>query len=183
MLWGTNNHRLWVGRRDYGEGAHCYPDDKEAAKKNLEACVQSLGHQKRWEMRKVREDGTLVWVRESAKAVPRSDGSLIALIACEDISDYKRGEQRIAAPRQVRVLSARSARRGIGTWARSGPLGSGRSYVRLYLAPVQRGVRRIRRGQPRTLLDAWSRSSATSLAKPPIALDCGYHKGSWGLSS
>jgi hypothetical protein len=34
------------------------PDDKEAAKKNLEACVQSLGHQKRWEMRKVREDGT-----------------------------------------------------------------------------------------------------------------------------
>ena len=48
-------------------------------------------------MRKVREDGTLVWVRESAKAVLRSDRSLIALIACEDISDYKRGEQRIAA--------------------------------------------------------------------------------------
>jgi hypothetical protein len=95
-------------------------------------------------MRKVREGGTLVWGRESAKAVPRSDGSLIALIACEDVSDRKRGEQRIAAPRQVRVLSARSARRWMGTWARFGPLGSGGSYVATVSAPIQRGLRRIR---------------------------------------
>src|SRR5262249_39558015 len=59
-----------------------------------------------WAIRKVRKDGTLVWVRENAKAVRRSDGDLIVLIACEDINDRKRGEQRLRAQYGVtRVLA------------------------------------------------------------------------------
>src|SRR6266498_407894 len=82
------------------------PDDKDAARKNLELCVQTVGQQNKWEIRKVRKDGTLLWVRENAKAVRRSDGDLIVLIACEDISDQKRGEQRLAAQSGVsRVLA------------------------------------------------------------------------------
>ncbi len=82
------------------------PDDKDAARKNLELCVQTVGQQNKWEIRKVRKDGTLLWVRENAKAVRRSDGDLIVLIACEDISDQKRGEQRLAAQSSVsRVLA------------------------------------------------------------------------------
>src|SRR6266545_3434600 len=83
-----------------------FPDDKAAAGKNLQLCVQTAGQQNKWEIRKVRKDGTLLWVRENAKAVRRSDGNLIVLIACEDISDQKRGEQRLAAQSGVsRVLA------------------------------------------------------------------------------
>jgi PAS domain S-box-containing protein len=83
-----------------------FPDDKDAAGKNLQLCVQTAGQQNKWEIRKVRKDGTLLWVRENAKAVRRSDGNLIVLIACEDISDQKRGEQRLAAQSGVsRVLA------------------------------------------------------------------------------
>ena len=83
-----------------------FPDDKEAARKKLELCVQTFGQQNKWEIRKVRKDGRLLWVRENAKTVRRSDGNLIVLIACEDISDRKRGEQRLAAQYGVtRVLA------------------------------------------------------------------------------
>jgi PAS domain-containing protein len=83
-----------------------FPEDKDAARKNLEMCLQTLGQQNRWEIRKVAKDGKLLWVRENAKAVRRSDGDLIVLIACEDVSDRKRGEQRLAAQYGVtRVLS------------------------------------------------------------------------------
>jgi PAS domain-containing protein len=83
-----------------------FSDDKEAAAKNLELCVQTFGQQNKWEIRKVRKDGTLLWVRENAKAVRRSDGNLIVLIASEDISDRKRGEQRLTAQYGVtRVLA------------------------------------------------------------------------------
>jgi PAS domain S-box-containing protein len=83
-----------------------FPEDKDAARKNLELCVQTVGQQNKWEIRKVRKDGTLLWVRENAKAVRRGDGDLIVLIACEDISDHKRGQQRLAAQSGVsRVLA------------------------------------------------------------------------------
>jgi PAS domain S-box-containing protein len=83
-----------------------FPEDKDAARKNLELCVQTVGQQNKWEIRKVRKDGTLLWVRENAKAVRRSADDLIVLIACEDISDHKRGEQRLAAQSGVsRVLA------------------------------------------------------------------------------
>ncbi|HZD29950.1 MAG TPA: PAS domain S-box protein [Xanthobacteraceae bacterium] len=86
-----------------------FPDDKAAARKNLELCVQTVGQQNKWEIRKVRKDGTLVWVRENAKAVRRSDGDLIVLIACEDINDRKRGEQRLRAQYGVTRVLAESA--------------------------------------------------------------------------
>jgi PAS domain S-box-containing protein len=83
-----------------------FPDDKQAARSNLELCLQTLGQQNKWEIRKVRKDGTLLWVRENAKAVQRSDGDLIVLIACEDINERKRAEQRQAAQYGVtRVLA------------------------------------------------------------------------------
>jgi C4-dicarboxylate-specific signal transduction histidine kinase len=45
-----------------------------------------------WEVRKVRKDGTLFWVRETAKAVPRVDGPIV-LIACEDMTEQRRAAE------------------------------------------------------------------------------------------
>jgi hypothetical protein len=47
--------------------------------------LKQLGQSMRWELRKVRKDGSMLWVRETARAVPRVNGPIV-LIACEDIA-------------------------------------------------------------------------------------------------
>ena len=68
------------------------PSDREAAAKNIGICLQRLGRVKSWELRKVRKDGTMLWVRETAKAVAQARGPIV-LIACEDITEQKRAEE------------------------------------------------------------------------------------------
>ena len=46
----------------------------------------------RWRARKVRKDGTVLWVRESANAVVLSSGPVL-LVACEDITERKHAEE------------------------------------------------------------------------------------------
>ncbi|MBV8524922.1 MAG: PAS domain S-box protein, partial [Acetobacteraceae bacterium] len=71
--------------------------DRELARRNVAVCLENLGQSHTWELRKIRNDGSVLWVRENAKAVRRSRNDLIVLIACEDITERKRGEQRLAA--------------------------------------------------------------------------------------
>ena len=69
-----------------------YESDREAAQRNVALCLEQIGRAKSWEARKVRKDGTVLSVRETAKAVPRANGPIV-LIACEDITDHKRAEE------------------------------------------------------------------------------------------
>ena len=83
-----------------------FAQDREQAKTNVAICLGALGQQHKWDLRKIRKDGNLLWVRENAKAVRRAGNDVIVLIACEDITDRKRGEQRLAAQYAVaRVLA------------------------------------------------------------------------------
>jgi PAS domain S-box-containing protein len=66
-----------------------YDSDREAAQRNIALCLEHLGRAKSWEARKVRKDGMVLSVRETAKAVPRVNGPIV-LIACEDITEQKR---------------------------------------------------------------------------------------------
>jgi PAS domain S-box-containing protein len=76
------------------------PDsDREAVRRNIVLCFGQLGRAKTWEARKVRKDGTMLRVRETAKAVPRVDGPVL-LIACEDITEQRRAAE---ALRQAQV--------------------------------------------------------------------------------
>jgi PAS domain S-box-containing protein len=76
------------------------PDaDREAVRRNIVLCFEQLGRAKTWEARKVRKDGTMLRVRETAKAVPRVDGPVL-LIACEDITEQRRAAE---ALRQAQV--------------------------------------------------------------------------------
>jgi PAS domain S-box-containing protein len=52
-----------------------YPDDKKPVKQQLAACLQDPGEVVHWELRKVRKDGSVLWVREAARAVRGSDGT------------------------------------------------------------------------------------------------------------
>ncbi len=83
-----------------------FEEDRELVKDQLETCVEEFGRPLSWEIRKIRKDGTVLWVRENGKAVQRPGNDAIILIACEDITERKRGEQRVAAAYAVtRVLA------------------------------------------------------------------------------
>jgi PAS domain S-box-containing protein len=62
--------------------------DREAVKRHVAQCLGHLGRANSWEARKVRKDGTVLWVRETAKAVPRANGPIV-LIACEDMTGQR----------------------------------------------------------------------------------------------
>ena len=66
--------------------------DRDAVQQSVEICLANIGQTHSWEIRKVRKDGSALWVRENAKAVRRQDNRLIVLIACEDITERKEAE-------------------------------------------------------------------------------------------
>jgi PAS domain S-box-containing protein len=83
-----------------------FEEDRELVKAQLATCVEELGRSNSWEIRKIRKDGRVIWVRENAKAVHRSGDDVIVLIACEDITERRRAEQRrVAAYAVTRVLA------------------------------------------------------------------------------
>jgi len=70
----------------------CGPD-RQAVQAHVALCLQQLGRPFRWELRKVRKDGTVLWVRETAKAMRRAGGEPIVLVASEDITEHKEAEE------------------------------------------------------------------------------------------
>ena len=75
-------------------------DDRETVKGGLSRCLERLGEALRWELRKVRKDGTVIRVREWARAVNGPAGTPIVLVACEDVSEAKRAEEALAAAKE-----------------------------------------------------------------------------------
>ncbi|HET8580126.1 MAG TPA: PAS domain S-box protein, partial [Nitrospiraceae bacterium] len=69
-----------------------YEADRDAVQRNVAICLDHLGQSMSWEFRKVRKDGSVLWVRETAKAVLTGKDQPIILIVCEDITDRKRSE-------------------------------------------------------------------------------------------
>src|SRR5215471_9814942 len=85
-----------------------FEEDRELVKAELASCAEKLGRSHSWEIRKIRKDGTVLWVRENAKAVGRSANDVIILIACEDITERKNNEQRRTAHFAVTRILAES---------------------------------------------------------------------------
>jgi PAS domain S-box-containing protein len=84
-----------------------YEPDREEVRDQLARCVASPDQVADWEFRKVRKGGSLMWVREVARAVPGPAGGTIVLIVCEDISERKRAEEeREALESKVEVQMA-----------------------------------------------------------------------------
>lgn len=66
--------------------------DRQALLQQLAVCAQKLNQAFRWELRKVRRDGSLIWVKEAARAVTDADGQTVILVVCEDITEHKQTE-------------------------------------------------------------------------------------------
>jgi PAS domain S-box-containing protein len=67
-------------------------EDREFVRKCIAVCLETIGQSHTWEIRKVRKDGSLLWVRENAKAMRRADNQPIVLIACEDVTERRQTE-------------------------------------------------------------------------------------------
>lgn len=74
-------------------------DDRETVLHMVAECIDRLGETRRWEFRKIRKDGTVIWVRESARAVRGPKHDTTVLVACEDITDAKHAEEALAESR------------------------------------------------------------------------------------
>src|SRR5712691_3360552 len=93
-----------------------FEKDREFVQKNLAACSENPGQSNGWEVRKIRKDGTVLWVRENAKAVRRAGNQRIVLIACEDITERKRAEDALRQSEMYLAEAQRISRTGSFGW-------------------------------------------------------------------
>jgi PAS domain S-box-containing protein len=69
-----------------------HEEDREAAQQQLDLCARNRSTPVKGEIRKVRRDGSVLWVRETARAVQAPDGTAVILIVCEDMTKRKEAE-------------------------------------------------------------------------------------------
>lgn len=84
-----------------------HEDDRTAVAEQLLMCLQTPYHAYRWELRKIRKDGELLWVEEIGQAVHDLNGVINILVVCQDITERKRAEEEIE--RLSTDLAARAA--------------------------------------------------------------------------
>jgi len=92
-----------------------YEPDREAAQKNAFACLEQIGRTMRWEARKLRKDGTMLWVRETASAVVLK-GRPVLLVVCEDITEQKQAEEAARRSEAYLAEAQRLSRTGSLAW-------------------------------------------------------------------
>ena len=71
-----------------------YDEDKNAVVRNLTEAFDNPSRMARWTFRKVKKDGTVIWVSETVRIACGKDAS-VALIACEDITERRQAEQAV----------------------------------------------------------------------------------------
>lgn len=67
--------------------------DQEAARAHLQACLQDPSQVHDWQFRKVKKDGSILWVEETAQAVMGRGGTLTVLVVCHDITRRRLAEE------------------------------------------------------------------------------------------
>src|SRR5215471_11795662 len=68
-----------------------FEPDRQAIQRHASDCFQQPGRTMSWEARKIRKDGSMIWVRETANAVVLKNRPVL-LVVCEDITEQKRAE-------------------------------------------------------------------------------------------
>jgi PAS domain S-box-containing protein len=80
--------------------------DREAARRNTAICFKQPGEALTWELRKVRKNGEVIWVRETARATLIKKRPVL-LMVCEDVTEAKRVTE---ALREVQTALAHANR-------------------------------------------------------------------------
>lgn len=64
-----------------------HEDDKEFVRKQLRICMKSPGKSYSWQLRKVRGDGEVIYVKEFVTAIRQNSGEIYTSVFCEDITE------------------------------------------------------------------------------------------------
>ena len=91
-------------------------EDREFVRQCVAVCLQTVGQSHTWEVRKIKKDRSLLWVRENAKAMPRADDKLVVLIACEDITERKQTENALRQSEAYLAQAQEISRTGSFGW-------------------------------------------------------------------
>jgi PAS domain S-box-containing protein len=68
-----------------------YDEDKNAVGRSLAEAFANASGISEWTFRKIKKDGTVIWVKETVRIISAGAGTaLVALITCEDITEQKR---------------------------------------------------------------------------------------------
>jgi PAS domain S-box-containing protein len=96
-----------------------HENDRPAVAEQLRNCLENPEQVHRWQFRKVRKDGSLLWVEETAQAVYDLNGTLNMLVVCQDITERKRAEDalRKSEKKFLKIFHAAPALVGITTLA------------------------------------------------------------------
>ena len=78
--------------------------DRAAVQKHAQECFAQPGRNMRWEARKIRKDGAMLWVRETGNAVFLKKRPVL-LVVCEDITEQKRAEEEARRNHEALVKS------------------------------------------------------------------------------
>ena len=88
-----------------------HPQDRPAVEERLRACLEDPTAEgvARWRLRKVRSDGTLLWVEEAARTV-EENGRKVVLLVCEDVAaETGSRDRRTRYENELRALTSRLA--------------------------------------------------------------------------
>jgi PAS domain S-box-containing protein len=84
-----------------------YDEDQDSLVKLIESAIENPCKIANWELRKVRKDGSVIWVRETARVIKDRNNQDLIFIVCEDITDKKTAETRLKeSEERYRYLTA-----------------------------------------------------------------------------
>jgi PAS domain S-box-containing protein len=86
-----------------------HPDDHAAVLQNLRSCLAAIGRPMCWELRKVKKDGSVIWVQETAQAAMSESGTPVVLIVCEDITAVKEAQDALLESEEFKNQILRSS--------------------------------------------------------------------------
>ena len=79
----------------------CHKNDQATVRHHFESYLQAPSDLEYFECRKVRKDGTVIWVRETIRLVQSTEQESVLLLVCEDITKQKRGEKTVELTQHV----------------------------------------------------------------------------------
>jgi PAS domain S-box-containing protein len=80
--------------------------DRAFVRNHANACFEQPGRMVRWEARKIRKDGAMLWVRETANAVQLRKRPVL-LVVCEDITEQKLAQGMLSGEKRILEMVAR----------------------------------------------------------------------------
>ncbi|NWG28187.1 MAG: PAS domain S-box protein [Ignavibacteriaceae bacterium] len=67
--------------------------DWSTVKKQIKECLTNPGKMFTWEIKKIKKNGDIIWVRENARTIPSNGKNKDVLIVCENITQKKEAEK------------------------------------------------------------------------------------------